>query len=117
MDEEQPNNPLHGVSLKAILEDLVERRGWADLGERIRIRCFTEDPSIPSSLKFLRKTEWARLKVEHLYLEVRQVVERNRKRNQRRAAMRAIRTEHEAAGAAEAAEAPAPDAAAEPRER
>ena len=116
MDEEQPNNPLHGVSLKAILEDLVERRGWADLGERIRIRCFTEDPSIPSSLKFLRKTEWARLKVEQLYLEDRQAVERNRKRNQRRAAMRAIRAEHEAAAAAETAEAPAPDAA-EPRER
>ena len=100
MDEEQPNNPLHGVSLKAILEDLVARRGWADLSERIRIRCFAENPSIPSSLKFLRKTEWARLKVEQLYLEDRQGVERNRKRNQRRAAMRAIRAEHEAAAAA-----------------
>jgi uncharacterized protein (DUF2132 family) len=65
---EQPNNPLHGITLKAILEDLVERRGWLDLGERINIRCFTHDPSIKSSLKFLRRTPWAREKVERLYL-------------------------------------------------
>lgn len=65
---EQPNNPLHGITLKAILEDLVERRGWLDLGERINIRCFTHDPSLKSSLKFLRRTPWAREKVERLYL-------------------------------------------------
>jgi len=65
---QQPNNPLHGVTLKAILEDLVERRGWSDLATRIRIRCFSTDPSIKSSLAFLRKTEWARKKVEELYL-------------------------------------------------
>ncbi|MFN2375515.1 MAG: VF530 family DNA-binding protein [Candidatus Binatia bacterium] len=87
----QPNNPLHGVSLKAMLEDLVERRGWDDLGARIRIGCFRENPSIASSLKFLRKTEWARLKVEQLFLEDLQVAERNRKRNKRRAGMRAAR--------------------------
>jgi len=93
---EQPNNPLHGVSLKAMLEELVEKRGWEDLGERIRIRCFSENPSIASSLRFLRKTEWARLKVEQLWLEDRHDAERNRKRNQRRAAMRAVRAKHEA---------------------
>ena len=98
MDELQPNNPLHGVSLKSMLEALVERHGWEILGDRIRVRCFVDNPSIPSSLKFLRKTDWARLKVEQLYLEDRQDIERNRKRNQRRAAMRAIRAEHEAAG-------------------
>ena len=68
MKQEQPNNPLHGVTLQAILEDLVERRGWPDLAERIRIRCFAHDPSIKSTLKFLRKTDWARKKVEDLYL-------------------------------------------------
>lgn len=93
----QPNNPLHGVSLKAMLEDLVERRGWDDLGARIRIGCFRENPSVASSLKFLRKTEWARLKVEQLYLEDVQAAERNRKRNKRRAAMRAARVEHDIA--------------------
>lgn len=97
-DKPQPNNPLHGISLKTMLEDLVERRGWDDLGDRIRVRCFVENPSIASSLKFLRKTEWARAKVERLYLEDRQVLERNRKRNERRAAMRAFRAEQEAAG-------------------
>ena len=69
MSLEQPNNPLHGITLKAIVEDLVERRGWVDLGDRINIRCFTHDPSIKSSLKFLRKTDWARRKVEQLYLD------------------------------------------------
>jgi uncharacterized protein (DUF2132 family) len=100
MPDVQPNNPLHGVSLKAMLEELVERRGWDDLAGRIRVRCFSENPSIASSLKFLRKTEWARQKVEQLWLEDRQAAERNRKRNQRRAAMRAVRAEHEAAGKA-----------------
>ncbi len=68
MAAEQPNNPLHGITLKAIVEDLVERRGWDDLAFRIDINCFKQDPSISSTLKFLRKTEWARKKVERLYL-------------------------------------------------
>jgi uncharacterized protein (DUF2132 family) len=99
-DQTQPNNPLHGVSLKAMLEELVERHDWSGLAERIRVRCFVENPSIASSLKFLRKTEWARLKLEQFYLEHRQALDRNRKRNQRRAAMRAIRAGHEAGEAA-----------------
>jgi uncharacterized protein (DUF2132 family) len=61
-------DPLHGVTLKAMVEHLSERYGWAGLGERITIRCFTHDPSVTSSLKFLRKTPWAREKVESLYL-------------------------------------------------
>ena len=65
----QPNNPLHGKTLEAILEELVQRHGWAELGREINIRCFTHDPSIKSSLAFLRKTPWARAKVEALYLE------------------------------------------------
>lgn len=68
MQQEQPNNPLHGVTLKAIVEDLVARRGWPDLASRIKIRCFAHDPSVKSSLMFLRKTDWARKQVEALYL-------------------------------------------------
>ena len=68
--EEQPNNPLHGVKLQDILEFLVEKLGWEELGQRIDIRCFNYDPSIKSSLTFLRKTPWAREKVEQLYLQV-----------------------------------------------
>ncbi len=64
----QPRNPLHGVTLEAMLTALVASYGWAGLGERIALRCFTSDPSIASSLKFLRKTPWAREKVEGLYL-------------------------------------------------
>lgn len=64
----QPNNPLHGVKLADILAELVARHGWAELGARINIRCFTHEPSIKSSLKFLRRTPWARAKVEALYL-------------------------------------------------
>ena len=60
MTQDHPNNPLHGKSLKAIVEELVERYGWPELGKKVRIRCFTHDPSVNSSLKFLRKTEWAR---------------------------------------------------------
>ncbi|HAM88644.1 MAG: hypothetical protein US83_C0012G0007 [Candidatus Falkowbacteria bacterium GW2011_GWC2_38_22] len=66
----QKNNPLHGVTLKTILETLVEKFGWEGLSEEIRINCFYENPSINSSLKFLRKTEWARKKVEKLYLRI-----------------------------------------------
>ncbi|MCL4110399.1 UNVERIFIED_CONTAM: hypothetical protein GTU68_025411 [Idotea baltica] len=68
MTQSQPNNPLHGVTLKAILEYLVAEYGWERLGERIRIQCFISNPSINSSLKFLRKTAWARTKVETLYV-------------------------------------------------
>lgn len=60
-------DPLHGVTLQAIVEYLVDRYGWDGLGKRIPIRCFTHDPSVTSSLKFLRKTPWAREKVESLY--------------------------------------------------
>jgi len=68
MKEQQPNNPLHGVKLATILEFLVEKHGWEKLGSKISIRCFTDNPSIKSSLTFLRKTPWAREKVERLYL-------------------------------------------------
>ena len=61
-------DPLHGITLQAILEYLVEKMGWSEMGSHIRIKCFTDDPSISSSLKFLRKTPWARKKVEDLYV-------------------------------------------------
>jgi uncharacterized protein (DUF2132 family) len=64
----QPKNPLHGITLEKMVTDLADYFGWAELGERINIRCFTHDPSVGSSLKFLRKTPWAREKVESLYL-------------------------------------------------
>lgn len=91
VSDAQPNNPLHGVTLKAILETLVERHGWEGLAARISLRCFKDKPSIGSSLTFLRKTDWARSKVEQLYLDDLRLAERNKKRNQRRAAMRAHR--------------------------
>ncbi len=69
MSTEQPNNPLHGVKLADILDYLVDFYGWEILGQRIDINCFNSDPSIKSSLKFLRKTAWARDKVEQLYLD------------------------------------------------
>lgn len=68
-DEKNKNNPLHGVKLQDILEYLVENFGFKELGNRINIKCFLVDPSIKSSLKFLRKTPWARAKVEELYLK------------------------------------------------
>lgn len=68
---EQKNNPLHGLTLEMIVTDLVVHYGWDKLGEHINIRCFQSDPSIKSSLKFLRKTPWAREKVEQLYLSTR----------------------------------------------
>ena len=67
----QPRNPLHGLTLEAIeqiLNELVAHYGWPELGRQVNIRCFTTDPSVPSSLKFLRRTPWAREKVESLYL-------------------------------------------------
>jgi len=68
MPETQTNNPLHGVTLLAMLEFLIEKHGWETLGEKIPIKCFTVNPSLKSSLTFLRKTPWAREKVERLYL-------------------------------------------------
>jgi uncharacterized protein (DUF2132 family) len=67
-EETQPNNPLHGMKLKEVLEFLVSFYGWEGLGERIAINCFLSNPSMGSSLKFLRRTPWAREKVEKLYL-------------------------------------------------
>ncbi len=68
MSKPHPNDPLHGVTLETILVALVDHYGWEDLGDMISIRCFQYDPSIKSSLTFLRKTPWARSKVEDLYL-------------------------------------------------
>jgi len=68
MNEQQANNPLHGVTLENIVTNLFEHYGWDELGKRIDIRCFTSEPSVKSSLKFLRKTPWARQKVEDLYI-------------------------------------------------
>jgi uncharacterized protein (DUF2132 family) len=69
----QSNNPLHGVRLIDVLEFLQKKYGWKKLGEKIPIRCFTHDPSINSSLKFLRKTDWARTKVEALYIRTKEL--------------------------------------------
>ena len=70
MNEAQPYNPMHGITLEQILKELVERYGWEELGRKIDIRCFNNNPSIKSSLKFLRRTPWARDKVESLYLDL-----------------------------------------------
>jgi uncharacterized protein (DUF2132 family) len=70
MNEKQAKNPLHGITLEKIVIDLVDHFGWEELGRRIKIRCFTNDPSVRSSLKFLRKTPWARKKVEDLYISI-----------------------------------------------
>ena len=78
----QPKNPLHGMTLEKIVTELADYYGWEGLGERIHIRCFTHDPSVNSSLKFLRKTPWAREKVEGLYL----FMLREKERMQRRSA-------------------------------
>ncbi|HEY0708160.1 MAG TPA: VF530 family protein [Polyangia bacterium] len=64
---EQPRNPLHGITLETIVTELVAHFGWEELGRQVNIRCFTTDPSVSSSLKFLRRTPWAREKVESLY--------------------------------------------------
>ena len=76
----QPRNPLHGVTLEAMLNELVAHFGWPELGQRIAIRCFVSDPSVASSLKFLRKTPWAREKVEGLYLFMRREQAREARR-------------------------------------
>lgn len=64
---EKSNNPLHGITLQKMLEDLIDYYGFDTLGEFVKIKCFTDNPSLKSSLTFLRKTDWARTKVEHLY--------------------------------------------------
>ncbi len=66
----QPNNPLHGIKLEQIITDLVAQYGWEYMGSIIKIKCFNEDPSVKSSLKFLRRTPWARTKVEYMYLKM-----------------------------------------------
>ncbi len=76
MSHQQANNPLHGQTLEMIVNALVERYGWSELGNRINIRCFVNDPSVNSSLKFLRKTPWARKKVEKLFVAMIQEVPR-----------------------------------------
>ena len=68
MPHSPSNDPLHGVTLERILTDLVEKYGWAELGDQVPVRCFQFDPSIKSSLTFLRKTPWARTKVEQIYV-------------------------------------------------
>lgn len=70
MSQQQPNNPLHGLTLEKVLTRLVEHYGWDGLYDKININCFYNDPSIKSSLKFLRKTQWARDKVETLYINI-----------------------------------------------
>ncbi|KPL93795.1 MULTISPECIES: VF530 family DNA-binding protein [Vibrio] len=68
----QENNPLHGITLQKLLTELVEHYGWEELSYMVNINCFKKDPSIKSSLKFLRKTDWARVKVESIYIELKQ---------------------------------------------
>ena len=68
--EQQVNNPLHGVKLQQILEELIDEIGWIAMGERVKINCFTHNPTIGTSLKFLRKNQWARDKVEAMWLEM-----------------------------------------------
>ena len=69
MKDPQANNPLHGITLEKMLQHLVEQCGWEEMGRQINIRCFNHDPSIKSSLTFLRKTPWAREQVEKMYLQ------------------------------------------------
>ena len=66
----QPNNPLHGITLEQIINDLVTHYGWEYMGYNIKIKCFTDNPSVKSSLQFLRRTPWARTKVEAMYLDM-----------------------------------------------
>lgn len=68
MNDQQTKDPLHGITLERIVNTLVDYYGWSELGRRIKIRCFNSEPSVKSSLKFLRKTSWARKKVEDLYI-------------------------------------------------
>ena len=84
MVEQQINNPLHGITLERLVTSLVEYYGWEELSQLVKIRCFDSDPSVKSSLKFLRKTPWARKKVEDLYL----ITVKRQKRKQRKAEMK-----------------------------
>ncbi|NOH97345.1 VF530 family protein [Vibrio sp. 99-70-13A1] len=68
----QANNPLHGITLEKLLTELVEHYGWEELSYMVNINCFKKDPSVKSSLKFLRKTDWARTKVESIYVQLKQ---------------------------------------------
>lgn len=77
----QQNNPLHGLTLQAILTELVEHYGWEELSYMVNINCFKSDPTIKSSLKFLRKTEWARVRVENIYLKLQRHKEKAEKIN------------------------------------
>jgi len=70
MNMKQINNPLHGITLEMMLNELVEHYGWGELGIHVRIKCFNNNPSVKSSLKFLRRNPWARTKVENLYLDM-----------------------------------------------
>ena len=79
-EKEQPNNPLHGVTLEMILHELVDYYGWYEMGGVVNIKCFNIDPSVKSSLAFLRKTPWARKKVENLYLQMHAEKEKVKKR-------------------------------------
>ncbi|MCK5133833.1 MAG: DUF2132 domain-containing protein [Candidatus Sabulitectum sp.] len=86
MSEQQINNPLHGVTLEKIVTSLEEYYGWEELGQLVKIRCFDSNPSVKSSLKFLRKTPWARKKVEDLYL----ITVKREKRKRRKAEMKRL---------------------------
>jgi uncharacterized protein (DUF2132 family) len=86
MGEQQINNPLHGVTLEKIVVKLQDFYGWEELGQLVKIRCFDSDPSVKSSLKFLRKTPWARKKVEDLYL----ITVKREKRKLRKAEMKRL---------------------------
>ncbi len=77
----QQNNPLHGLTLQTILTELVEHYGWEELSYMVNINCFKSDPTIKSSLKFLRKTEWARVRVENIYLKLQRHKEKAEKLN------------------------------------
>ena len=79
--QQQPNNPMHGMKLATILELLVEEYGWEKLAMKININSFKKDPSIKSSLKFLRRTPWAREKVEALYLDSEKAITASRKKD------------------------------------
>jgi uncharacterized protein (DUF2132 family) len=75
MSNQPSNDPLHGITLEQIINRLSDHYGWEELGKRITIRCFTSNPSVKSSLKFLRKTPWARKKVEDLYLSTQKKIQ------------------------------------------
>ena len=93
----QAHNPLHGLTLKAIVSALVAQYGWGGLAERVPLRCFSTDPSLVSSLKFLRKTPWAREKVESLYLFMQLDVQRDLKRDLKRDLERNLQHQTQAA--------------------